>query len=290
MRWLFACVFLFALTGGWAQTERQHRPLYVIGNKYHNGGWHFAPGITFMAPAQAVRTETRSLAGNPEPTTLYKGQFDARGRLGFYLEVGKQYFYERPLLVHYLDFGLHFKQLRGAEQFTGEVLHEQSMLAIENNGSFSDGFIGAYLNVNHIVQLTDHSFIQLGLGVNADYRLFEQRGFEGHRIHFNHEFAEPFQGQVHARVGFGFKPEQGLLIIPSLETPILNVVPLYDGKSTLPYFNSRYRPLILSVRFLFFGQNRAADCVGSGTEKRGHELWGNDMRKAKTSKKKKRKR
>lgn len=280
-----------------SQSGRQHRPLYQIGNRFHNGGWHFAAGATQMIPADAQRSESRLMNIDGQPSMVYNGDFEAAGRFGIYLELGKQYFFDQPLLFHYIDFGLHFKQLRGAERFTGEVAAEGSMLVVENNGSFSDGFMGLYFNANRIVQLSDRSFLQFGIGLNADYRLLEQRAFEGIAEPFLQEFADPFQGQLHLRAGFGIRPEAGILIIPTIETPILNVQPLYDGKSTLPYFSSRYRPIILSIRVLFFGENRADDCVGQGTEKRGDQLWGGDMQKhynkrlgGKKKKKKKKKR
>jgi len=111
---------------------------------------------------------------------------------------------------------------------------------------------------------------------------FEFEGVAGNIPVIN---ANNLQGQLHAKVGFGFKPESGVMIIPSIETPILNIQPFEDGKSTLPYFNSRYRPIIISVRFLFFAQTKPEDCVGQGTEKRGTELWGKEMRKTKKKKK-----
>lgn len=289
MRLAVTFFFFFVAFGGYAQSGRQHRPLYQIGNKFNNGGWHFAPGITYMYPAAHSRAEARLVPAEPEPETVFDGTFNAAGRLGFYLEVGKQYFFDEPLFFHYIDFGLHYKHLSGSEAFTGQVRTDAGMLGVENSGRFSDGFIGAYFNANHIFQVSDHSFIQLGVGVNADYRLFERRQFEGESSPFGHEFADPFQGQLHAKIGFGFKPELGVLIIPSIETPILNVVPMYDGKSTLPYYSSRYRPIIVSVRVLLFGQNRAGDCVGKSSGEQKHDLWDPAMQRQVNKKKKKKK-
>lgn len=279
---------LFGVTTVFAQSGRQKRPLYTFGNQFNTGGWHFAPGATFMLPAESNRFESRLINTGEQIDTLFAGNFDARGRLGFYLEFGKQRFFEHPLFVHYIDYGVHFKQLRGRESFSGLVQNEGAPLVAANNGTFSDGFLGLYFNANHIVQTSDNAFVQLGLGLNAEYRLLTRRTFEGVAGALGQEFADPFQGQLHAKLGYGFRPEAGIFIIPTLETPILNIMPFYDGKSTLPYFNSRYRPIILTIRILFLGKNKAADCVGAGTEKRGHHLWDPEMeRKSKKKKKKK---
>ena len=40
------------------------------------------------------------------------------------------------------------------------------------------------------------------------------------------------------------------MIIPSIETPILTFYPLEYGSSTLGYLSSRYRPIIISLKFL----------------------------------------
>jgi hypothetical protein len=279
---------LFGAAATFAQSGRQKRPLYTFGNQFNTGGWHFAPGATFMLPAQSNRLETRLINTGEQIDTLFAGNFDAAGRLGFYLEFGKQRFFEQPLFVHYIDYGIHFKQLRGSEEFVGLVQNEGAPLLTSNRGTFGNGFLGVYFNANHIVQTTDKSFVQLSLGLNAEYRVLSRRTFEGVASNLGQEFADPFQGQVHAKLGFGFRPEAGILIIPTLETPILNISPFYDGKSTLPFFNSRYRPIILTVRILFLGKNKAADCVGAGTEKRGHQLWDPEMaRKSKKKTKKK---
>ncbi len=291
MRLQLVISLLFLSCVALGQSGRQFRPLYQTGNKFKNTGWHFAPGVTYMFPAQANRSESRLMNIEGQTETLFDGDFGAGGRLGFYLEVGRQHFFEYPVFFHYIDYGLHFKQLRGSEVFDGSVFTQNGALPISNRGSFSDGFIGLYFNANHIFQISDRSFIQGSLGINADYRLFDNTQFEGVSEVFEQEFAAPFQGQLHAKIGFGFTPESGIMIIPSLETPILNVVPMYDGKSTLPYFNSRYRPVILSLRILFFSKNKAEDCVGSGanTPPRGHQLWGDDMQKHYGGKKKKKK-
>lgn len=279
MRYVISSLILFFAFGGWAQTGRQNRPLYQIGNHFGNKGWHIAPGITYAFPNQGSREEQRNINQEGNLLTAYDGVFDAGGRVGFYLEAGKHYFFDYPMLFHYLDFGIHIKQLRGTEEFNGVALTDQGVLPAYNVGSFSDGYAGLYVNANRIVQLSDRTFLQPAIGVNADYRVFGNRKFEGVAEPFIQEFADPFQLQVHAKLGFGFAPENGIMIIPSLETPILNVVPMYDGKSTLPMFSTRYRPIILSVRILFLSRNKPADCVGKDTQRRGHSLWGDEMRK-----------
>ncbi|WP_306640761.1 hypothetical protein [Sanyastnella coralliicola] len=270
---------LFGLTAE-AQSGRQHRPLYQIGGKYSPNGWHFGPGLTYMIPNASQRTDTRLLNTESGVDTLYSGTFDAAGKLGLYLEVGRQHFVKDPVFVHYFDFGLHWKQFRASENFNGRVNTGDSLLvSVNNQGSFSHGYLGIYGNANHITQLNDWSFLQFSLGANVDYRLIDRRTYEGPELLNTVEEAGPLQAQLHAKLGYGIRLESGVFIIPTIETPILNIYPFYDGKSTLPMFNTRYRPIILSVRILLFSYQKVGDCVGKGTEKRGDQLWGKKMRK-----------
>ena len=51
------------------------------------------------------------------------------------------------------------------------------------------------------------------------------------------------------------------LVIPAIETPVFSVVPEDDGRfGALPWFSSEYRPLILSVRFLFLRYPKGFAC------------------------------
>lgn len=281
MRITLIILALLLTVASHAQTGRQLRPLYQLGSKYSNKAWHFAPGVTYMIPARHEDMEKRVLNTENGPDTLYHGSFNAKGKIGLYLEGGWAHFFDNPVLAHYIDYGFHYKMLRGAETFTGLTKVDQGMLAVSNSGKFSQHFLGGFFHVNRIMQLTDWTFIQASLGANVEYAVINKIAFDGVVGGLDQTFADRFQGQFNARIGFGYKAESGVFIIPTIETPILNVQPFYDGKSTLPYFSSRYRPIIISIRFLFLKKQKAADCVGKGTERRGADLWGNDLKKKK---------
>lgn len=280
MKYIFLIIAVFlSFANAEAQSGRQFRPLFQFGGKYSPNGWHFGPGMTLMIPNDSERSETRLSRTETEIDTLFSGRFNAGGKPGIYLEVGRQHFVEDPLFIHYFDGGLHYKMLRGTEDFNGRILNGDTLLSVSNHGRFTHHYIGLYGNANHIVQLSDASFLQLSIGANVDYRVGEKRVYEGLEPLQTTEEAGPLQAQLHAKVAYGFRLESRVFIIPSVETPILNVYPFYDGKSTLPIFNSRYRPIIFSLRILILSFQPTGDCVGKGTEKRGDQLWGKDMRK-----------
>lgn len=272
-------LFLFAFAMASAQSGRQLRPLYRLdGGKFQNKGWFIGPGATYTLPAKHDNQTTRTVVEGNTLDTLFTGAFDAGGQIGAYLEVGRFHFFKNPILVHYIDYGIHYKMLRGKEDFTGTMLLDTDT-ALTLNSTFNRHHAGAFFNAYYVHQLTDHTFLQAGIGLNLDYAVSEKINAPEPRTQLIEKNADTFTGQLHAKIGFGYKAESGVFLVPSIETPILTVYPLDDGKSTLPMFSSRYRPIIFSLRIMWFSKTKAADCVGSNDNPSQGDLWGRDMRK-----------
>ena len=281
---LFICLFTMAS----AQSGRQLRPLYRLdGGKFQNVGWFIGPGATCTIPAKHDNQTTRTVAEGNDLDTLFTGEFDARGQIGAYLEAGRFHFFKNPIFIHYIDYGIHYKMSRGKEDFNGSMLLDKDT-TFSLISSFNRHNAGVFFNAYHIHQLSDYTFLQAGLGVNLDYAVSEKLVAPEPRIHFMEQNANPVIGQLHAKIGFGYKAESGILLVPNIETPVLTVYPLDDGKSTLPMFSSRYRPIILSLRITWFSKTKVADCVGSNNNPSQADLWGRDMKKGGKRKKKRR--
>ncbi|MEM9024959.1 MAG: hypothetical protein AAGB22_14535, partial [Bacteroidota bacterium] len=102
-------------------------------------------------------------------------------------------------------------------------------------------------------------FLQNTVGVNVDYGLARSTNTGAAAAGADQEFPPSVVAQLHYRIGFGFKVNDRMMVIPGIETPILNVNPL-EAKSTLEYFSSRYRPLIFYLRFMFFRPTKDPAC------------------------------
>lgn len=196
--------------------------------QYKQSGWYFSPGLTYMLGQNfsLIKDVNGSSFGKP------------RGRLGLYLEFGRYHILKYSKWFKYLDYGLSYKSLRGKDLSVGE--------------KFGDHFIVAHFNLNHVKQFSDYNFLQNTIGINADFGIIRNVGSPAP--------ASPIV-QLHYKLGYGFKISSKLIIIPAIETPILNGLPWERGKSTLGYYNSRYRPLIFSVRFLFLSLKREKKCI-----------------------------
>lgn len=207
-------------------------------------GWHIAPGLTYTATKSGTQETTLG-----ESWTVDKKD---KSRIGLYFEGGLFHIFPKGAWLTYMDYSLAWKWLRGAEEFT-EVND-----AFTGEGVFSNHFLLGNFNLNKVTPIKEDVFIQNSLGINFDWRFINK--YEQTEPIFQSADPGNLIGQVHYKFGVGFKINENLMIIPSIETPILNAYKWDDFKSTLPYFNSRYRPLILSIRFLILHDNNGLSC------------------------------
>jgi hypothetical protein len=235
--------------------QKEWRPLYDL-NEWQNKGWFFAPGITTMLPGERSREEVRIVRPEGINDTLYNGRFRAGGRIGLYAEAGRHHFTNKIYFVDHLDYGVHVKMLRGVERFEGKVGAD----SVKNEGRFAQTFAGVFFNASNIARIGKSTWIHNSLGVNADFRVLSNVQYDGPTTGMNQRFPNAFLGQLHYKIGFGWKPDPGIYIMPMIETPILTVVPMDDGKSTLQYFSTRYRPIIITLRILLLDRREGRSC------------------------------
>lgn len=244
-------------------SQYQYQDLFPVHKKFMPSGWFFSPGITY----QLIRFQDPEVDRFENNDTLITSIEDPRGKLGLYLDVGRYHITDKSLLLEYIDYGIHVKQFRGAEQYTGMIYNkpiteEQEPSDIyEGEGHFTQWYGGAFFNANHVWQISDYRFIQNSLGVNVDFRFANNHGYENpNPLMDQHALGQPFMAQLHYKLAYGFKVNQQVFVIPALETPILTALPWSNGRSTYGFFSSRFRPLILSVRILFLRERGKRDC------------------------------
>lgn len=219
-------------------------------------GWFVGPGITWTHTH--TKNSEEEVLRNAD--TSYRATYDPAGRVGFYLEGGLTWYTRDPVIVDYFDVGLAYKNLRGSESFEGTLLRGDSLAPLAGEGTFAERQLTFNVNANKFIQTGNYQFVQLSLGANVDYRLgndYEHTGDAGLNAH---EFPPDLVAQAHFKVGYGFKLTGTLILIPALETPVFSFAPEDQGLGQLQWFSSQYRPLILSVRFLFLRARNGFDC------------------------------
>lgn len=274
-----------------AQRGSQMRPIYVEGTSYKNTGWFIGPGFTYMLPENRNQNLTMYTGSGDALDTLYSGDFNRRGKIGLYLELGRHHFVTSRSIIDHYDYGVHFKMLRGRESFSGISAAGAGYALVENSARYSESFAGAFFNASHIFQLTNNKWIQASLGANVEYRVLSNRSFGGASYANTWQFPEPLLAQVHFKLGYGWRPEPGIYILPMVETPVITGYPWDGFKSTLPYYSGRIRPLIFTLRIQWLSKRPARECEGQPGKmstdvdkenpgKRGsNSLWGNEGKK-----------
>ena len=199
--------------------------LMDFNGQYRMQNFFLSPGLTFMLPIASDK------------------EFSQRGRLGLIFEGGAYHIFERGgNIFNYMDYGAGYKRLSGSE-----------FMDINNKSIFKQNYISSFFNINNIWQLSSKKFLQSSIGANLDFKFFEKdTPLPNNTDKLNFSF--------HFKLGYGIKFNKILFVIPTIETPILNLKKWENGKSTFGIFNSRYRPIIFKVRLIWLKKLGKSDC------------------------------
>ena len=225
--------------------QRKNIPLVDFNGTYQLQNFYLSPGLTYMLPYEIPNILTNS-----------NSEINAKGRLAYIIEAGAYRIFEKGgNIFNYLDYGIGYKNLSGSEQIN------------ENKSIFKQRFLTGSFNLNNIWQLSDRKFIQTSIGSNMDFKLFE----EGSPSPNN---TDKLTLAFHLKVGYGLKVKKTLFVIPTMESPFLTLKKWEQGKSTYGIFNSRYRPLIFKVRFIWLkklGKGKCPEALTSPEDKARYE-------------------
>lgn len=261
MRRLLPLVIVLAVCSPGAKAQglmdRKRTDLIPLDGQVRRIGFYLAPGLTYTLPRFKDSEEEVFRSGD----TSYVTTYDPNGRLGLYAEGGISWYTRDPVIVDYLDLGIAYKNLRGRELVQGRYTIADTTAELAGEGEFAERLLTIHFNANKFIPTWRYQFVQLSLGANADYRLGSAYTHTADSALNAHAFPPDLWGQVHFKVGYGFKLTGRLFVIPSIETPVFSVVPEDDGRfGQLQWFSSNYRPLIFSVRFLFLRARKGFDC------------------------------
>ncbi|MEJ6753676.1 MAG: hypothetical protein QNK57_00695 [Flavobacteriales bacterium] len=248
MRNSLILILIFIVAVGKAQMkmyQRKNIPLVDFNGTYQLQNFYLSPGLTYMMPYEIPNIISNS-----------NSEVNAKARLAYIIEAGAYRIFEKGgNIFNYLDYGFSYKKLSGSETID------------ESKSIFKQRFLGGSFNLNNIWQISDKKFIQTSLGSNIDFKLFE----EDNPLPNN---TDRLTIAFHLKVGYGFKVKKTLFVIPTMESPFLTLKKWEQGKSTYGIFNSRYRPLIFKVRFIWLkklGKGKCPEALTSPEDKARYE-------------------
>lgn len=230
---LFLIVHQEVLGQNFNNYQHKGNSFFPTTERYKPWGWFVSPGATTML----------TKPGNTQKqfdTTTYN--FDPAGQWALYIDLGLYKLFKYPGFFRSMDFGIAYKGLRGKEEYYAPF--------IEGDGSFSDQYGSAFFNLNNVYEIGNPWFIVNSFGINADYRFANSiESSSGQK----ESFPSQIEANIHYKFSIGFMATKSLLVMPSIETPLVGFL------SNMPwsyqnYFNSSYQPLILSIKFLFLGK------------------------------------
>jgi hypothetical protein len=248
MRNSLILILIFTVAVGKTQMkmyQRKNIPLIDFNGTYQLQNFYLSPGLTYMMPYEIPNIISNS-----------NSEVNAKARLAYIIEAGAYRIFEKGgNIFNYLDYGFSYKKLSGSETID------------ESKSIFKQRFLGGSFNLNNIWQISDKKFIQTSLGSNIDFKLFE----EDNPLPNN---TDRLTIAFHLKVGYGFKVKKTLFVIPTMESPFLTLKKWEQGKSTYGIFNSRYRPLIFKVRFIWLkklGKGKCPEALTSPEDKARYE-------------------
>lgn len=206
----------------WSEHASHYRPL----------GWFVNPGLTYMM-------------GNSANDNTDAYNLTPSGLPGYYVEAGMEHLFKKAnKIVHYFDWGIGVKHFGGQEAY-----NPNSGEKVRGNFNFGNAFGRA--DIHNVWQLTKWNFIDQSIGFNFDYRIYggkEDTDYTG-STGLAYTDMPKMVGQFHYSIGWGLKVRDGFFIVPTFQTPILTLLPFNDFNPGHTWFQSRYQPMIFTVKF-----------------------------------------
>jgi len=256
-----------------AQQGRMHRDVFPTFGDYNRSGWVFSPSLNYTMPNLKDPAERIFLTGD----SVYQVNYDHAGRLGFGFEFGRFKVIDNSRLISHIELNLGVKVFRGTERFEA-VLDDPDTAnpsTLNGEGTWQQTYATMSFDASNIMQFSSTSFLQNTLGVNADYRVVDNANYDDRGLPIALDSPTRFIFQAHYRLGWGVKVARNMIVIPSIETPIVTFYQFDDLKSTLKIFNSRYRPLIFRVSILLLDKKAGRKCPSDKPKrKKSESLFG----------------
>lgn len=238
-------------------TRPNFEKLLPTGNTYKMGWWELEGGGVYNFPTSGEQSKVLI----DKQDTSYQASFDPSAGFAYSLRLGRYLVTPELRFFKYIDYSIGYRRVVGHENYKATMSAPAPNGGAQTaewsgNGSFNESFLMANLHLNNVLQVSDHGFIQNTIGVNGEYRIQSGRiGYDGNAYKLDPEQPPTFMGQIHYRLGYGRRISEQFFIVPSLQTSILNLYP-FDGASTLPLLNSRYRTVSLNIKLMFLKRHR----------------------------------
>ncbi|MEZ4890949.1 MAG: hypothetical protein R2779_10505 [Crocinitomicaceae bacterium] len=241
--------------------------------EYRPFGLQLSVGPTFTIPTRP-RPITQDFISSGRS---YQLTTKANGIPGIFAEIGMIHLPQKRsklsqawnyIFISYIDWGIGFKMLNGAETtrisqldpVTGNVLN-----TAEQTGTFNNLFVTARVAVHKNFYIGKKYFIDNGFGVNVDFNFKRNTTnytpFVENAVPGKHYFHEPVMAHIHYELGFGFRLSRRSMLIPSVQVPIFGIYEWRKGASDFKWFDSNYYPMLVKVKWTYLFEKKVKGCA-----------------------------
>ena len=233
------------------------------------------------------KSEPFILSDNSGQRGLYT--IDPAGKLGFFAEIGMVNFpawkglvpikfLKKSRLLDYTDWGIGYKQYRGAETTNLDYTNALGVVtsSTESSGTLSNGFIYGRFSAHTLlyvgkkkIDVARKYFIDNAIGFNFDYNIM--RSDEAYQNGINlqpFDFHRKFQVQFHYSIGVGIRFNRAWMMVPNITLPLIGIRDYNGINGRMNWFSSTYWPIHGQIKFIkLFERPPKCGVYGDPTDK-----------------------
>lgn len=258
MRLILLFVFFFVGSTLFGQGyNRKNKDAFPQTPRFEKTGLYFGLGANHPFHVASIKKAEGTKIGD----STFITNSSPSGQLGVFAEFGRYHMIENLYFFRYWNYGINYRWIHGKEGFENQITTPTGnvpLLAGEN--SFSDHFLNAHVEISGVNKLSDKTFLQHTIGGQAGYGILSKRNYATNLPGLEQKTQNRLHSYIYYRLGWGARVSKKLIIIPSIEVPILNAYTFNSGRYDMPYFNSHYWPITFSVRFLLCRPYRLKNC------------------------------
>ena len=258
MRLILLFVFFFAGNTLFGQGyNRKNKDAFPQTPRFEKTGWYFGLGANYPLNLATIKEAEGTKIGD----TTFATNSNPIGQLGAFAEFGRYHMIENLYFFRYWNYGINYRWIHGKEGFENQITTPTGNVPLlAGKNTFSDHFLNAHIEISGVNKLSDKTFLQHTIGGQAGYAILSKRSYSTNLPGLEEKTQNRLHSYVYYRLGWGARVSKKLIMIPSIEVPLLNAYTFNSGRYDMPYFNSHYWPITFSVRFFLCRPYRLKSC------------------------------
>lgn len=251
-------ILLFISTSALAQGyDRKKKDAFPQTPRFEKTGWYFGPGVNYPLNVASIKEAEGTKIGD----STFVTNSNPSGQLGLFAEFGRYHLIENLYFFRYWNYGVNYRWVHGKEGFENTLKAPTGDTPLgTGENAFSDHFLNAHIEISGVNKLSDKTFLQHTLGGQVGYALLAKRTYATNLPGLEQKTQNRLHSYLYYRLGWGARVSKKLIVVPSVEVPLLNAYTFNTGRYDMPYFNSHYWPITFSIRFFLCRPYRMKSC------------------------------